>query len=154
MVVKWRTKNFALGEPMKHKILVVEDNPDSREILALILQRMGHLVIEAQDSKEAIACATAERPDLIFMDLGLPDVDGVKTTTALKRNPDTSRIPVVALTAWFQELWEQKAIDAGIVEFLTKPASPAILTDVIGRLTKVRSYSLAERFPDETKSYG
>jgi two-component system, cell cycle response regulator DivK len=138
---------------MKQKILVVEDNSDSREILALLLQRMGHDVIEAHDSKEAIARAAAECPDLIFMDLGLPGVDGIKTTAALKKNPDTSHIPVVALTAWFQELWEQKAVEAGIVEFLTKPASPAMLTAVVGRFTKSSTYSLGGRVLDESKSY-
>jgi two-component system cell cycle response regulator DivK len=141
-------------EPMKQKILVVEDNPDSREILSLILQKMGHVVIEAHDSKEAIASATAEYPDLILMDLGLPDMDGVKTTAALKKNPATARIPVVAVSAWFKELWEQKAIDAGIAEFLTKPTSPATLTEVIGRFTRAGSYSLAGRLVDERKSYG
>jgi two-component system cell cycle response regulator DivK len=139
---------------MKQKILVVEDNPDSREIIALILQRMGHDVIEAHDSKEAIACAAAESPDLIFMDLGLPDVDGIKTTAALKKNPDTSHIPVVALTAWFRELSEQKAVEAGIVEFLTKPALPAMLTEVLQRFSKTKTYSLGGRFLDERKSYG
>jgi CheY-like chemotaxis protein len=139
---------------MNQKILVVEDNPNSREILSLILQRMGHVVIEAYDSKEAIACATAERPNLILMDLGLPDVDGLKTTAELKKNSATAHIPVIALSAWFKELWDQKAIDAGIAEFLTKPTSPAILTEVIARFTKAGAYSLAGRFPDERKSYG
>jgi CheY-like chemotaxis protein len=88
------------------------------------------------------------------MDLGLPDVDGVKTTAELKKNPATAHIPVIALSAWFKELWDQKAIDAGIAEFLTKPTSPAILTEVIARFTKAGAYSLAGRFPDERKSYG
>jgi CheY-like chemotaxis protein len=139
---------------VKQKILVVEDNSDSREITALILQRMGHDVIQAHDGKEAMACAAAESPDLIFMDLGLPDVDGIKTTAALKKNPDTCHIPVVALTAWFQELCEEKAIEAGIVEFLTKPALPAMLRDVLGRFTKSETYSLGGQLLDEHKSSG
>jgi CheY-like chemotaxis protein len=140
---------------MQQKILIVEDNPDSREILTLLLQRMGCLVIEAHNSKEAIARATAEQPSLIFMDLGLPDQDGIKTTAALKRNTATAHIPVIALTAWFDELWEQKAVDAGAVQYLTKPALPVMLKAAIERFTGERTaYSLAGRFPDEKKSYG
>ena len=76
------------------KILVVEDNKDSLEILGLFITKIGHQVIKACNSKEAIICAEGEGPDLIFMDMGLPDVDGVKTTATLKQNPKTSRIPV------------------------------------------------------------
>ena len=95
---------------MTKKILIVEDNKDSREILGLFITKIGHQVIKACNSKEAIICAEAEGPDLIFMDMGLPDVDGVKTTANLKQNPKTSRIPVVALTAWVSELWREKAL--------------------------------------------
>ena len=95
---------------MTKKILIVEDNKDSREILGLFLTKIGHQVIKASNSKEAISCAEAERPDLIFMDIQLPDVDGVKTTAILKQNPKTSRIPIVALTAAMSELWREKEI--------------------------------------------
>jgi CheY-like chemotaxis protein len=61
------------------KILIVEDNNDSREILGLFVTKFGYHVIKASNSKEAITYAEAERPDLIFMDMDLPDVDGVKT---------------------------------------------------------------------------
>ena len=91
---------------MKKKILIVEDNKDSREILGLFVTKIGHQVIKASNSKEAITYAEAECPDLIFMDLDLPDVDGIKTTAMLKQNPKTSHIPVVALTAWMSALSE------------------------------------------------
>jgi two-component system cell cycle response regulator DivK len=79
---------------MKKKILIVEDNNDSREIMALFITKMGYQPIKAKNSNEAIALAAAEGPDLIFMDMELPDVDGVKTTTILRQNPKTSHIPV------------------------------------------------------------
>ena len=66
---------------MKKKILIVEDNKDSSEILSQFITKFGHQAIKAKDSKEGIALAEAERPDLIIMDMDLPDVDGVKTTT-------------------------------------------------------------------------
>ena len=120
---------------MKKKVLIVEDNKDSLEILGLFLTKIGHQVIKACNSKEAIAYAEAERPDLIFMDLDLPDVDGIKTTAILKQNPKTSQIPVVALTAWMSELWREKALKVGIVGYLLKPVSPQTLRQTIEQFT-------------------
>jgi two-component system, cell cycle response regulator DivK len=120
---------------MKKKILIVEDNKDSLEILGLFITKIGHEAIKACNSKEAIACAEAEPPDLIFMDMDLPDVDGVKTTAILKQNPKTSHIPVVALTAWLSELWREKALKVGIVSYLLKPVSPQTLRQTIEQFT-------------------
>src|SRR5206468_10987314 len=120
---------------MKKKILIVEDNNDSLEILSLRVTKYGYEAIKARNSKEAIACVEAERPDLIFMDMDLPDVDGVKTTAILKQNPKTSQIPVVALTAWMSELWREKALKAGMVGYLLKPVSLQTLKETIEEYT-------------------
>src|SRR5438093_6195295 len=122
-------------DPVKKKILIVEDNKDSLEILGLRVTAFGYQVIKARNSKEAIAFAEAEGPDLIFMDMELPDVDGVKTTAILKQNPKTSRIPVVALTAWMSELWREKASKVGIVGYLLKPVTPETLRQTIEQFT-------------------
>jgi two-component system cell cycle response regulator DivK len=121
---------------MKKKILIVEDNNDSREIMALFITKMGYQPIKAKNSNEAIALAAAEGPDLIFMDMELPDVDGVKTTTILRQNPKTSHIPVVALTAWISELWQEKASQVGITTYLIKPVAPQTLKQTIEEYTK------------------
>jgi CheY-like chemotaxis protein len=118
------------------KILIVEDNKDSREILGLFITKIGCQVIKASNSKEAITYAETERPDLIFMDLDLPDADGIKTTTILKKNPKTSQIPIVALTAWISVLWQEKAEKVGIVTYLIKPVSPQILKETIEEYTR------------------
>jgi CheY-like chemotaxis protein len=120
---------------VKKKILIVEDNKDSLEILGLRVTAIGYQVIKARNSKEAIAFAEAEGPDLIFMDMELPDADGIKTTATLKRNPKTSHIPVVALTAWMCELWREKALKVGIVSYLLKPVSPQTLKQTIEKFT-------------------
>jgi CheY-like chemotaxis protein len=75
------------------KILIVEDNNDSRQILRLFVTKFGYHVIKASNSKEAITYAEAERPDLIFMDLDLPDVDGVKTRFLLTNPQRPDSIP-------------------------------------------------------------
>jgi two-component system, cell cycle response regulator DivK len=125
---------------MMKKILIVEDNNDSREIMNLFISKIGHHPIKARNSEEAIAYAEAERPDLIFMDLDLPDTDGIKTTAILKKNPKTSHIPVVALTAWLSELWREKAAKVGIVDYQLKPTSPQTLKETIEAYTK-KSFS-------------
>lgn len=120
---------------MKRKILIVEDNSDAREIMNLFITKMGHQTLAAKNSDEAIAFAKAEAPDLIFMDMQLPDVDGVETTATLKRIPKTSHIPVVALTAWMSELWQEKALKVGIVRYLIKPVSSQTLKTTIEECT-------------------
>ena len=116
---------------MKKKILIVEDNKDSLEILGLRITAIGYQVIKAKNSKEAVTYAEAEGPDLIFMDLDLPDADGIKTTATLRQNPKTSHIPVVALTAWISALWQEKAERVGITTYLIKPVSPQMVKDTI-----------------------
>jgi two-component system cell cycle response regulator DivK len=121
---------------VKKKILIVEDHHDCREILGLFVTKIGHQPIEARNSKEALTLAEAEEPDLIFMDMGLPDVDGAETTAILKQNPKTSQIPVVALTAWMSVLWEEKASKVGITTYLIKPVSLQMLKETIEENTK------------------
>jgi two-component system cell cycle response regulator DivK len=120
---------------MKKKILIVEDHHDCREILSLLLTRIGYHAITAQNSKDAVAYAEAEEPALIFMDMKLPDLDGVKTSALLKQNPKTSHIPIVALTAWMSELWREKASKAGIETYLLKPVSSQTLKETVEQLT-------------------
>jgi two-component system, cell cycle response regulator DivK len=128
---------------VKKKILIVEDNKDSREILGLFVTKIGHEPIKACNSEEAITVAEAELPDLIFMDMAMPDADGIKTTTILKKNPKTSHIPVVAVTAWMSALWEERALKVGIETYLIKPVSPQTLKETIEEYTK-RSLSRTE----------
>ncbi len=120
----------------KKKILIVEDHHDCREILGLLLTRIGYHVIQAQNSKDAIACAEAEKPALIFMDLQMPDIDGIKTTAILRQNPKTARIPIVALTASVSEMWRERASKVGIKAYLVKPVSCQALKETIEEVTK------------------
>ena len=120
---------------MKKKILIVEDNNDSSEILGLFITKIGHRSIKARNSNEAITLAEAEQPDLIFMDVALPEVDGIKTTAIFRQNPKTSHIPVIALTAWMSALWQEKAEKVGITTYLIKPVSPQTLKKTIEEYT-------------------
>jgi CheY-like chemotaxis protein len=114
------------------KILLVEDDPMSRELVAEML-RDGFELIEAATGKEAIAAAIMSRPDLILMDLSLPDMDGWEATRILKDAEETRVIPVIAVTAHAMYGDREKAVAAGCDDFVTKPISPANLREKISR---------------------
>lgn len=117
---------------MAKRILIVEDVEDSRAILVLILQRYcGYQTIEAATGTEAIQKALSEKPDLIVMDLGLPDLDGVDAAKALKANPSTAHMPIIAHTAWSPSEWREAALSAGMVEYLEKPVPKELMKKTI-----------------------
>jgi CheY-like chemotaxis protein len=103
------------------KILLVEDNELSRDMLARRLSRRGYQVISAADGPHGIAMARDQSPDLIVMDMSLPELDGWEATRRLKRDPATRAIPVIALTAHAMSSDRKKAMDAGCDDYHTKP---------------------------------
>jgi CheY-like chemotaxis protein len=103
------------------KILYVEDNDDNVYMLKNRLTRAGFIVIVASDGARGVAMAASEQPDLILMDLTLPDIDGEEATRRLKADPATRRIPVIALTANAMAGDREKALAAGCDDFDTKP---------------------------------
>jgi CheY-like chemotaxis protein len=103
------------------KILLVEDNEFSRDILMRRLKHFGHEIIVAADGPQAIARAESDRPDLILMDMTLPGMDGWDATRELRRRRETSRIPVIALTAHTLPADRDRALKAGCDEFEPKP---------------------------------
>jgi len=103
------------------KILYVEDNEDNVYMLKNRLSRAGFSVIVATDGTQGVTMATSEQPDLILMDLTLPDIAGEEATRRLKADPATKSIPVIALTANAMASDRERAIAAGCDEFETKP---------------------------------
>ena len=107
--------------------LVVDDSPANRHILAGLLESAGVVVIKAAGGLEAIDLARAHRPDVVFMDLKMPDLDGLEATRRLVRDPETAAIPVVAVTASALGDVRQSARDAGCVDYLSKPIRAQLL---------------------------
>src|SRR5688500_2421679 len=103
------------------EILVVEDNPANMRLTRDILESLGYRVMGAVDAPTGISLAREHNPALILMDLSLPGMDGLQATEALKRDPQTSHIPVVALTAHAMERNRESARAAGCADFITKP---------------------------------
>ena len=110
------------------KILIVEDNPMNRDMLSRRLIRSGHLVVMAGDGRQGITSAQTENPDLILMDMSLPEIDGWEATRRLKSDKTTRRIPVIALTAHAMSSDRQKCMEAGCDDYDTKPVDYQRLT--------------------------
>ncbi|MEP6757296.1 MAG: response regulator [Chthonomonadales bacterium] len=103
------------------KILLVEDNEMNRDMLSRRLARKGYEVLIAMDGEQGIAVATSELPDIVLMDMSLPLMDGWEATKRLKANPETSHIPIIALTAHAMSSDRTKALEAGCNDYDTKP---------------------------------
>jgi len=103
------------------KILLVEDNEMNRDMLSRRLERKGYNVVFALDGAEALTKATSEVPDLILMDMSLPVMSGWEVTRKLRLDPQTQRLPIIALTAHAMSSDRQEALDAGCDDYDTKP---------------------------------
>ncbi|HWV93334.1 MAG TPA: response regulator [Vicinamibacterales bacterium] len=116
------------------KILLVEDNEMNRDMLSRRLAKRGFDVVVALDGSSGAAAAAAEQPDLILMDISLPDMDGCEVTRLVRAQPATASIPIIALTAHAMETDRIRALDAGCQDFDTKPVDLARLLAKIDAL--------------------
>lgn len=114
-----------MTEEQKPLVLVVEDEPQMRKFVMLALSSRGHRVVEATSANEAIQQATAYTPDVILLDLGLPDKDGIEVVKLLR---EWSTVPIIVISARGQEESKVKALDAGADDYVTKPFGAAELT--------------------------
>ncbi len=103
------------------RILVVEDNEANQEVVTRFLQREGYEVIQATDGVTGVALAQGQLPDLILMDLSLPELDGWEATRQIRANPLTAAIPIIAVTAHAFAEDVQDALRAGCNQYETKP---------------------------------
>jgi two-component system, cell cycle response regulator DivK len=117
------------------KVLIVEDNEMNCDMLRRRLERKGYAVVCAVDGPQGIQMAAAELPHIILMDVALGDMDGWEATAAIHANASTAHMPVIALTAHALESDRLKSIQAGCVEFETKPVS---LPQLIEKIEKYR----------------
>lgn len=104
------------------RILVVEDNEDNLYLIRFILEKNGYEVVEAKTGFKGVEVAAEEEPDLILMDIQLPDIDGYEVTRRIRATGE--KVPIVALTSYAMVGDEQKALDAGCSGYLKKPIDP------------------------------
>ena len=123
---------------MNPLVLIVDDHQDNRFIYRSMLVHLGYRVAEAGDGNQAITMARAEQPDAILMDMSLPGLDGWSATRALKDDPATAAIPVIALTAHVSERHRGEAMAAGCDAYLGKPVAPRQVEAEVRRLIEAR----------------
>jgi len=116
------------------RVLLIEDNEANRDMLSRRLARRGYQISIATDGRQGIATAQAEQPDLILMDMNLPEIDGWEATRLLKSQPTTRHIPVIALTAHAMVSDRQRALEVGCDDYDTKPVELSRLLSKIAAL--------------------
>ena len=108
----------------QRRVLLVDDNVDAAESLALLLQLEGHAVLVGHTAAEGLAAAIAHQPDLLLLDIGLPDMNGYELARRVRQSPGLEHVTLVALTGWGAARDQQQAREAGFDLHLTKPVSP------------------------------
>ncbi|MBN2231589.1 MAG: response regulator [Deltaproteobacteria bacterium] len=120
-------------------ILVVEDNDDNRELILKVLELHGYRAIGAADGAAALAAVEYEVPDLILMDINLPDMDGLDVTRIIRGREGFDQVPIVALTGYAMAGDRDRSIDAGCSEYIAKPINVRTFPRVIERLLAARA---------------
>ncbi|EPR41072.1 response regulator receiver modulated diguanylate cyclase [Desulfovibrio sp. X2] len=125
----------------RQSVLIVDDNPENIEVLSASLGDEVE-VLFATTGKDALELARTEQPDLILLDVMMPDMDGYRVCSELKSLPETIDIPVIFVTALSQEEEETRGLDAGAIDYVTKPISPPIVR------ARVRNHLELKRYRD------
>lgn len=112
-------------------VLVVEDSDDARYFMRLELERLGYLVVEAENGEKAVEVARRERPDIILMDLSLPVMDGIAATEMIRSSEELNGVPVIAVTAHQETDFREGAKAAGFDAYVTKPIDINFLSELI-----------------------
>jgi len=127
---------------MAEKILIVDDDLETLRLVGLMLQRQGYQVISARNGKEGMSLAIKERPDLIVLDVMMPDVDGFQVARDLRANSETADIPILMFTAKSQVDDKVTGYESGADDYLTKPVHPAeLIAHIKALLSRVRTRS-------------
>ena len=113
------------------KIMVVDDEPENQLLIKVILSTEGYEVVGVEQGTQVVERATAEQPDLILLDVMMPDLNGFRVFEALRANEPTRNTPVVMLSALTQQWDVEKAINLGVNDYLTKPFEPE---DLVARV--------------------
>ncbi len=125
--------------PPAAKILAVDDEPELTDLMHYHLVRAGHQVTTAANGWEAIHSVRANRPDIILLDLMLPDLDGFGVCEILRRDPATATIPIIIVSAWASTDSRNLGLELGALDYITKPFSPPELVARVNRLLHARA---------------
>jgi len=118
------------------KVLVIEDNPQNMKLIAFVLKKYGHVLIEASCGLEGVEKAINLQPDLILMDIQLPDIDGLEATRKIRKT--MLNIPIIAITSYAMAGDREKVIDAGCIGYFEKPINPLTIMKDIEKVLRER----------------
>ena len=135
-------------DSQKFSILVVDDAPENVMLLGLILEELGD-VSSALGGREAIDKALENRPDLIVLDIQMPEVNGYDVIEALKADPRTESVPVIFVTGLSEETDEEKGLELGAIDYITKPYNPLVVTARVRNHLRVSGAGLTPWADDE-----
>mgnify|MGYP002778035512 CR=1 FL=1 len=113
------------------RILIVDDSPSQLVSMKRIVEKLGHEAITAEDGASGVETAKAQRPDLILMDVVMPNLNGFQATRAISKDPDTGHIPIILVTTKDQETDKVWGMRQGAKAYITKPFTDAQLTEAI-----------------------
>jgi CheY-like chemotaxis protein len=117
-------------------VLIADDDADILSLVRAVLERSGHEVVAASDGAEALASVRAREPDLVVLDIAMPEVDGLEVLRRLRADPTTSELPVVLLSARAQEADVERGFAIGASAYLKKPFSPRELSEHVAELLR------------------
>jgi len=109
---------------MAARILIIDDNPENLELMTYLLGAFGHTMLKAMDGEEGLQLARREKPDLILCDVQMPKLDGFELARQIRRDPQLSDVPLVAVTASVMQGDLEKVMSAGFNAYVTKPIVP------------------------------
>lgn len=127
---------FANPTPKSIKILVADDEKDIRRLISFVLQKNGYNVVEAVNGAQAIQIAKTENPDIVLLDVMMPQVDGFEVCRQLRSNPATNKTPILMLSAKSQSSDIMDALLLGAAYYLVKPFTPKDLLEKVSELAK------------------
>ncbi len=115
----------------KHHILVIEDNEQNLYLMRFLLEKHGFVVVDARSGREGLETAERLIPDLILLDIQLPEMDGYTVAIELRKRPRLARVPIVAVTSYAMLGDREKALDSGATDYIEKPIDPATFVEQI-----------------------
>jgi CheY-like chemotaxis protein len=124
------------------RILVVDDNRDAARSLELLLKTGGHQVAVAHTGPVALEAVVVQKPEVVLLDIGLPEIDGYEVARRIRAQPSGPDIVLIAVTGWGQPEDKQRALNAGFDHHLTKPVNYAVVTELLGGICEARDRQL------------
>lgn len=118
-------------QPTRRKVLIVDDNVDAALTLSMCLSAYGHETAVAYGGVQGIELAQAFKPEIIFLDLGMPKMDGYQVAAALRQMPNLSHVFIAALTGWNDRETREKVVTAGFDRHLTKPTKVEVVLELL-----------------------